>query len=173
MLIIASIIIIYLIIFPIISKSLYINFSKEKTNAIKGVMAILIVLHHCMFWLPNNFQYSFLLKDIGAWVCSVFFIISGYGLFTQLNKIKKMSFIEFLRTRVFKILLPFLIISIGYITLLIMAHNWDFNTMCYSLLKGNTDYLLPYSWFVFVLSFLYITTYFLLPKNTFYYIHFS
>ena len=82
---------------------------KNSTNGLKGLLAIGIVLHHLSQWISSgetfsNFQY------MGTYIVSIFFFLSGYGLYTQI-KVKPDYLTNFFRKRLLKILIPFVFIS--------------------------------------------------------------
>lgn len=62
--------------------------SHEKTNCLKGLSALFILLHH-LYQYSNLFRDSILgmiLQNMGEWFVSVFFFLSGYGLMVQYLK---------------------------------------------------------------------------------------
>lgn len=128
------------------------------SNAIKWILAILIVLQHSALEYDGA-KHLLWFQNLGTWICSMFFFISGYGLFSQELKIQKMSFICFFKKRINKILRPFLIAIIGYQILIIIKGSFDIGLLINYLKKGDTNLLLPYCWFVFALIFLYYLTY--------------
>lgn len=118
-----------------------------------------IVLHHSSYWLPDKNLDLSLFHDIGSLLCATFFAISGYGMSFQWDKMSDMSFSQFLENRVWKILKPLVCISAVYVLTLILLGKFNIVRACDELLHGNTDSVLPYSWFVIVLALLYVITY--------------
>lgn len=154
---IVAFIIIILLLFSIRKKQL--SISKENSNGIKGILALLIVLHHCSILYNNGNSDLIWFHSIGNWICGMFFFISAYGLHSQEDKIKNTSFLNFTRNRIWNILSPFLIITLGYQILLAITGDYNLVELINTLKKGNTEMLLPYSWFVFSLIYLYILTF--------------
>lgn len=79
-------------------------FDVRRTNSLRGVLAILIILHH----LSSKIDILFLkwFHDFGAPIVSMFFFVSGYGLIKSYLK-KGTAYIDgFLAKRLGKILPP-------------------------------------------------------------------
>ena len=148
--------IIIILLFLVRNKQLTIP--KENSNGIKGILALLIILHHC-FQVYKGTPYLIWFQNTGAWICSMFFFISAYGLHSQEDKIRNSSFLSFAKNRIWKVLLPFLIITLGYQILIITTGNFNLIELIMKLKKGDTNLLLPYSWFVFTLIYLYTLTF--------------
>ncbi len=93
-------------------------FSVEALMPLRGVLAVFIVLHHCVLrtdgagadvpWVLSQFSF------MGAPVVAVFFFLSGYGL-TRSLKCKGEAYLHgFLHKRLSKILIPLVLCSIVY-----------------------------------------------------------
>ena len=130
------------------------RFGKEKTVPLKGVLAILIVLHHLSYDVP-------LLSAFHSWgapVVSIFFFISGYGLMKSYQSKGKKYLDGFIRHRIAKVLLlPFILAWLFYRII-----NYDFipsvpDSFLNLLTDGETS--LPYSWFVFSILAFYLFFY--------------
>ena len=85
----------------------------KSTSGLKGFLALGIVFHHLSQWVTtgvvfSNFGY------MGTYIVSVFFFISGYGLYVQNNR-KEDYLDNFLSKRLSKILTPFIAISSIYL----------------------------------------------------------
>ena len=67
--------------------------SKDYTNCIRGIFAILVVIHHLYQYsgLFNGTYIGVLLQLSGALSVSVFFFFSGYGLMFSSNKDNQVS----------------------------------------------------------------------------------
>jgi probable poly-beta-1,6-N-acetyl-D-glucosamine export protein len=84
--------------------------SKKNTVQVKGLMIIIIVLHH----LSKKLTYvglMFPFKGIGYLAVSMFFFLSGYGLMES-RKTKNDFFKSFFSRRFNKVYLPFFLINI-------------------------------------------------------------
>lgn len=75
--------------------------------ALRGILAIEIVLGHCYGNLPGT-ELLYLNDRIGIWPVGIFFFLSGYGLMVSLHK--KQDYLKhFIRKRMISIFLPFFI----------------------------------------------------------------
>ena len=149
--------IIILLLFLVKNKQLTIP--KDNSNGIKGILALLIVLTHCSTSYNEGHNDLTFFSNIGSIICSMFFFISAYGLHSQEDKIRNTTFLNFLKNRIWKILFPFIIIAVGYQILIIATGNFNLIELMNTLSKGDTILLLPNSWFVFTLIYLYILTF--------------
>jgi len=129
----------------------------KSTTIFKGGLSILIVLHHLQYEV--SIPYFNVFKHFGAPAVSIFFFLSGYGLMSSYIK-KGNSYLDnFWGKRFGKILLPFVITTLLYLSLdyfdkgVCNVNLW--NDLIY---KGYTP--LPYSWFVFTILLFYIGFYF-------------
>ncbi len=84
--------------------------TKDATNAIKGAVALMIILGHCVI-ATNEAKFSFM--NVGWYGVAVFFFLSGWGVACG-YKIKKGYFIGFLKNRFVKVLVPFFTAHILY-----------------------------------------------------------
>lgn len=90
-------------------------FEKDDTYSLRGVCMILIIIHHLFQKYTLVYDYSvnpiiyIILKNIGYLSTSVFFLLSGYGLFLSLNKHEPLS-AKYVVTHIFRLLLPFIFI---------------------------------------------------------------
>lgn len=133
---------------------------KSSTNSIKGVLPILIILHHCAFFVPNVSEQLTILHQLGGYVVGSFMFISAYGMFKQIDKISSQSFVQFLQGRLSKVIVPFFIISLLFQLVVLMYGDWSFELLVQKLCHGNTDLLLPHSWYCFDIICLYLFTWF-------------
>lgn len=95
-----------------------VQFSKQATVPLRGLLAIGIVLHHLSLRLVEAspdchwiwLQFSFW----GAPIVAVFFFLSGYGLMVSLITKGQKYLDGFLKKRLFKIVLPLVLCSIVF-----------------------------------------------------------
>lgn len=89
--------------------------SKQKVNAMKGILALLILLSHCANKLGLDARYSFF--AVGWYCVGMFFFLSGYGVTLQ-TKSKHQGdenyFDTFWTRRIPKILIPYVVAHIVY-----------------------------------------------------------
>ncbi len=132
--------------------------SKNTCTMVRGIVAIIILLHHIVGYTSFGKVIDFGLKNIGASMATIFFFYSGYGLMISL--IKKKDYMQgFLRKRILCIVIPYIIANLIYMILHIL--QGDMKTFSYifkQLALGHTE-LVPYSWYVLVIFILYILFY--------------
>ena len=95
-----------------------VQFSKQATVPLRGLLAIGIVLHHLSLrlveaspddmWICSQFQFW------GAPIVAVFFFLSGYGLMVSLITKGQKYLDGFLKKRLLKIVLPLVLCSIVF-----------------------------------------------------------
>ncbi len=71
------------------TKSISDYFSREKTECLKGWLAIGVLAHHLFQrtdLIPANSLLGFLFGSLGIYCVSMFFFISGYGLMASYSK---------------------------------------------------------------------------------------
>lgn len=132
--------------------------SKDKVLSSRGILALLVILHHLSFRL--NFPPKWLFVPLGAMIVGVFFLVSGYGLICSYEKKGDAYLQGFLGRRFGKLLLPFFIVIIVWnIEEIFLYPNYSI-TDAYLLMKnGDTNGILPYSWYIIVQLFFYIVFY--------------
>lgn len=129
--------------------------NKEKTSVLKGVMAVIIVLHHI------SLQGIEILGQFFSWgapIVSVFFFISGYGLGVSFFVKGKRYLSDFIKHRIIRnLLLPFILAWALYRII-----NWgalpDVITEVMELLFTGIT-LLPHSWYVYAILLFYMFFY--------------
>lgn len=148
-----------IILLLLLVKNKKLTIPKENSNGIKGILALLIILTHSTASYNEGQNALTFFSNIGSIICSMFFFISAYGLHSQEDKIRNTTFLDFAKNRIWKVLLPFIIITLGYQILIIATDSFNFINLMNTLSKGDTILLLPNSWFVFTLTYLYILTF--------------
>ena len=86
----------------------------QSTNGLKGFLALGIVFHHLSEWITTGIEFSNF-SYMGTYIVSVFFFLSGYGLYIQ-NERKEGYLDNFLVKRLSRILIPFIFISSIFFT---------------------------------------------------------
>lgn len=131
--------------------------SKDKSNAVKGVLAILIVFHHFSKTCDISSFSEF--RRWGAIIVSVFFFMSGYGLGRSIT-LKGMAYLSnFLSHRLWKsVILPYIIALIIFLVYLNVDVP-DASTLVGYWSRGLT--LLPNAWFIVALALMYLGFYFI------------
>ncbi len=125
----------------------------ENGNKIRGLLSVLIVIHH----LSLNIRYAFILKAfsiIGIVCVAIFFFYSGYGL--MLNYSKCDNYLKsFFSKRLMKIILPYLVsMLMTWLGYLLIKYKFTPREMLNSIFDGNP--FVRYSWYVLTIIVLYI-----------------
>lgn len=128
------------------------NVSKEITIVLKAFLPLVIVLHHLAF-KTDILQFSWLMR-IGPSIVSLFFFMSGYGLFYSL-RYKPNYLNDFATKRLSSLLIPYIISIIIYQGLsFFIDKKLPINDL-FIFLDGDTNCILPASWYVIVIFILY------------------
>jgi peptidoglycan/LPS O-acetylase OafA/YrhL len=102
-------------------------FDVTRTNMLRGVLALLIILHHLSSHLDIPALYYF--HDMGSSVVSMFFFISGYGLIKSYKYKGELYLDGFLTKRLRKILPLYIIFSI--FMSIVVIYNTEFGGVFY------------------------------------------
>ena len=128
----------------------------KSTSGLKGFLALGIVFHHLSQWVTTGTEFSNF-GYMGTYIVSVFFFLSGYGLYVQNER--KVSYLDnFLVKRLSKILTPYIIISIIY--LIYRSINGQVLSSSFFIdlfKKGST--VIYNGWFVDIIILMYIFFY--------------
>lgn len=134
-------------------------FPKQYTNILKATLPLLIMLHHLAQKIDSDMLFMF--KPLGAFICSIFFFITGYGI--EISHLNKSNYINnFFSKRVSKVIIPFFISILFYQIYCFYfegAIHLNTTTITDLLLKGMTNDILPASWFIFAILYFYVAFY--------------
>lgn len=127
------------------------------TNGLKGILAIGIILHHLSQEVTTgdvftNFAY------MGSYIVSIFFFLSGYGLYVQNSK-SKTYLDNFFRKRLLKILVPFISIWMIYLIYRIGVNKESINFNYFIKLFTVGKTVIYNGWFIDVIILIYILFY--------------
>lgn len=128
----------------------------QSTNGLKGFLSLGIVFHHLTHWVTTGEEFSNF-GYMGTYVVSVFFFLSGYGLYIQ-NERKEDYLDNFLSKRLSRILIPFIFISSIY--LIYRNINGQALTITFFVdlfKKGST--VIYNGWFVNIIILMYVFFY--------------
>ena len=128
----------------------------QSTNGLKGFLALGIVFHHLTHWVTTGEEFSNF-GYMGTYIVSVFFFLSGYGLYVQ-NERKENYLDNFLVKRLSRILIPFIFISSIY--LIYRSINGQALTTSFFMnlfKKGST--VIYNGWFVDIIILMYVFFY--------------
>ena len=145
------------------------NIKFEQGYAMRGLAMLLIILTHSL----NEYEvytsalsHFLLIPMLGTLACSLFFFMSGYGLFHSLNKEGALLNGKYLYNHLIKLLAPFAVIYLASFVILphTMAESQatpDYTNIFTLSLPDGTDV-----WFLKVTLFNYITTFLLCKAQT-------
>lgn len=115
-------------------------YNHQATLPLRGMLAMMIVLHHFVTLYGDRLYWLGDCADWGAPICAVFFFLSGYGLQVSYRN-KGIAYLDgFLYKHLVKLFLPILIVGVIHI------------------LAGK-DPMQPHLWFVWVLILYYVIYY--------------
>lgn len=132
--------------------------SQSKSVAARGVLALLIVLHH--YSTEMGLPPTQLLYPVGAMAVGVFFFMSGYGLSYSYAHKGDDYLRHFLPKRFSKIILPFaLAISAWQVEEVCLYGSENLPDRWALMVQGLTRGCLPFSWYVWVALYYYMAFY--------------
>lgn len=128
----------------------------KSTTGLKGFLALGIVFHHLSQSVSTGEEFINF-KYMGTYIVSIFFFLSGYGLYIQ-NERKENYLNNFLRKRLSRIIIPALFVSGIYIVYFIFnKQTLPISYFVNLFVKGGT--IIANGWFVDVIILLYIFFY--------------
>lgn len=126
--------------------------SKDKSNTIKGIAILMLLVHHYsgMEFAYNAFSFC---KSFGPIICASFFFISGYGLAVNRHRFNRLYWIK----RLLSILIPFWVSNMIYIGYELVMGNISANAS-----RLATDFLgitliNGHCWFLQILLLFYLS----------------
>ena len=123
----------------------------DNSIAIKGLFAVVVMLHHITNEADCG-KFMFLFNFSGFIAVSVFFFYSGYGLmYSYTNKENYLN--GFVKKRISKILLPYIIIVLIYSIVKIIIDKMTITQILMTFVNGYP--VADYSWFVIAIMILY------------------
>lgn len=121
---------------------------KNRTNALKGFAAILIVLGHLGLTVQSGASLP-ILKQTGMFVVTIFFALSGYGLVLS-YKASSCKLMGYWKKRLLTVILPYAIFTVIYILVrMYLGESISAKSVAMSFVNGTP--LVRYSWFVEVI----------------------
>ena len=137
-------------------------YDKHASKQLQGIYAMLIVAGHICNYMdsvnitpPHLHSLTNDIRDLGRFVVGGFFFISGYGIAVSGGIATAKKLIK----RLIKVAKPFLFFTVIYQLVLTLTNELDISQNIACLSKGNTTYLLPNCWFVFVIMIFYVISY--------------
>lgn len=131
-----------------------IDLSHENTNALRGICIVLIVFHHVSQIMPFP-GFMRLFENLGYLGVSVFLFLSGYGLMMS-HKKKADTVKSFIRKRLVKVYLPFVLANIVTLSVTVFYMNLQLDAV--EIIKYVTGIVLINKsyWFVICIMYLYV-----------------
>ena len=128
----------------------------KSTTGLKGFLSLGIVFHHLSQWVTTGIEFSNF-NYMGTYIVSVFFFLSGYGLYVQ-NKIKENYLDNFLVKRLSRIFIPFVFISSIYLIYRKINGQVLLSSFFIDLFKKGSTVIYN-GWFVDIIILMYILFY--------------
>lgn len=133
--------------------------SKDNSNCIKGIFAIIIIFHHIMQFHPvqMNPYVNYIVTSLGYLSVAIFFFFSGYGLEESFCK-KKDYLSTFWKRRILSMYGTYFYVLIIYLLVfLAIGRRFSFSTILKSVLLYAT--IVNNGWFFFAIIVFYILFY--------------
>ena len=128
---------------------------KHNSNKIKGLLAILIIIHHLSIYIKGTILFK-VFTIAGVIAVSAFFFYSGYGLMT--SYLKKENYLkDFLNKRIMKIVIPYIIAIIFTILVYLLTGQLTPRKIFNSLVEGEP--VVRFSWYMLAIISLYVVFY--------------
>ena len=99
--------------------------SKNKSNTLKGIAMLMIVFVHCLNEygvFHSDLSELLLIPDYGSLGCSLFFLLSGYGMWLSCSK-KGKTDVPYLYRHLKKLIVPFLVAFVIAMAVLAVRHK--------------------------------------------------
>ena len=128
---------------------------KYNSNKIKGLLALLIIIHHLSIYIKDTILLK-VFTIVGVIAVSAFFFYSGYGL--MISYLKKENYLkDFLNKRIMKIVIPYIIAIIFTILAYLLTGQLTPRKIFNSLVEGEP--VVRFSWYVLAIIILYVVFY--------------
>ena len=131
--------------------------AKDVSNSWKGILAIIVLLHHISQRLSGDYLLFSVFYDAGFIAVAAFFFFSGYGLQKQrLNKGVEYRK-DYFKKRVFTILIPFgIVVVLQWFNNRAMGNYYPIKAVLNAMFVGDQPLMVMYSWYVVVILAFYI-----------------
>lgn len=154
---------IVLIVASMSGKGLLNKFDISNTLALRGVLAVMIVLAHITQHIMSDLSTPLLVREVALqitgsaiYVVATFFFLSAYGLMASYRSKGEAYLSGFFHKRCQRLLTPFLLVVIVYQIYNIIAGTFDPFAIVVGLTQGDTLHLCPNTWFVLSLLIFYL-----------------
>ncbi|MCI7792202.1 MAG: acyltransferase [Lachnospiraceae bacterium] len=134
-------------------------FAKDETTILKGICIMIVMFtHYGNRMKPQSLMYWY--NMFGYLSVSIFLLISGYAMYIQYQKKQKAFFEHFLINRCFRMLFPFVVISV----VMSLVNRIPLIKFCYNLITlqipRGKDETFGVTWFLVAMLFFSICFYF-------------
>lgn len=130
-------------------------FGKSESQSLKGILALFIVAHHVSYYSSSTIFSEFCYW--GNVVCGCFFFLSGMGLMKSRLLKGESYFVGFLSKHLWKLFTTVFLVAILWSLFLHFIVGQSVSSYLSSIKFGYT--FIPNTWFVYVLSLLYLFYY--------------
>ena len=135
--------------------------SRENAECLKGVFAIVVLIHHLYQYtaiVSGKSVLGIVLQLSGSWAVSIFFFYSGYGLMTSYKKIGEKYIKNFIKNRIIPFYKIICLLTIFYfIVRIFLAEMFSYFFLIKSFTFGGT--IIIAGWYLQVQLLLYILFY--------------
>lgn len=129
---------------------------RDHTNALRGLLSVLIVLDHCALLTGRGYS-VIVLKRAGPYVVALFYALSSYGLLTSYVK-NGFTLRGFWKKRLRGTIFPYLLLYLVSILIrLLLKEAVSVKEILLSFVNGHP--LIPYSWFILTIIGFYLVFY--------------
>lgn len=135
--------------------------NKNKCTILRVFLLIYICIRHMGDYIS---QIPFVLKN-GFLMCGVFFCLSGFGLSLQLSKKGDDYLNNFWHKRVFKLLIPLIVVFPIFFILKYYCQNLEIGIVKFIKNIHNSNLIIDYSWYIYEAIMLYIIFYYVAAKK--------
>jgi peptidoglycan/LPS O-acetylase OafA/YrhL len=132
-------------------------FNRSATIPLRGILAIMIIIHHFPVWYPKEYACINVADGWGGAICSLFFLLSGYGL-TKSYLTKGDVYLKgFLSRRLPKIAIPACVVLVIHLFVRFLVGGGTFDVLIIDL--SNLSIIFSHYWFIYTLFIFYLIFY--------------
>ena len=129
---------------------------KYNSNKIKGLLALLIIIHHLSIYIKDTILLK-VFTIVGVIAVSAFFFLFRIWTNDKLSKKKENYLKDFWNKRIMKIVIPYIIAIIFTILAYLLTRQLSLRKIFNSLVEGEP--VVRFSWYVLAIIILYIVFY--------------
>lgn len=133
------------------------SMSVENSKSIKGIIAVLIILHHISSIVPDA-KVLAIMKYVGYLLVGIFFLYSGYGLMKSFQT-KENYLDSFISRRIPTILIPFFLINSIYVLVLAIFYGRAYTVVQIIKYILGVELINSYAWYTVMILVYYLAFY--------------